>query len=168
MSLSLKKQFEVRLTGTTLSFVGQDYKNNGRRQLVPCPEGEIIGQNFHGHIMPAGIDHQMVRADGVTEINASYGFALDDGRRLYIRAKGIRTVPKELAETVKSGGAVDPRLFYYVTTPQIEVYDESLRWMSEKIFVCDGVRLPDAVLLTYYSVEQVNDHPALTGGQGEP
>ena len=33
--------------------------------------------------------------------------------------------------------------------------------MTRKIFVCEGTRLPDAVLLTYYSVEQVNDHPAL-------
>ena len=33
--------------------------------------------------------------------------------------------------------------------------------MTKKIFVCDAVRLPDAVLLTYYTVEQVNDHPAL-------
>ena len=35
------------------------------------------------------------------------------------------------------------------------LYDESLKWMTEKIFVCDGTRLPDAVLLTYYTVEQV-------------
>ena len=161
MSLSLKKQFEVRLTGTSLALVGQDYENSGRRQLVPCPEGEIIGPDFHGHIMPAGIDHQLVRADGVTEINAAYGFELDDGRKLYIHVEGIRTVPKDLVETVKSGGAVDPKLFYYVTTPKFEVYDESLKWMTEKIFVCDGTRLPDAVLLTYYTVEQVNDHPAL-------
>lgn len=161
MSLSLKKQFEVRLTGTSLALVGQDYENNGRRQLVPCPEGEIIGPDFHGHIMPAGIDHQLVRADGVTEINAAYGFELDDGRKLYIHVEGIRTVPKDKVETVKSGGAVDPKLFYYVTTPKFEVYDESLKWMTEKIFVCDGTRLPDAVLLTYYTVEQVNDHPAL-------
>jgi hypothetical protein len=111
--------------------------------------------------MPAGIDHQLVRSDGVAEINASYGFQLDDGRTLYIHVEGIRTVPKEYAETVKAGGAVDPKLFYYVTTPRFEVYDESLKWMTEKIFVCDGTRLPDAVLLTYYTVEQVNDHPAL-------
>ena len=82
-------------------------------------------------------------------------------RTLYIHVEGIRTVPKEYAETVKAGGAVDPKLFYYVTTPKFEVYDESLKWMTEKIFVCDGTRLPDAVLLTYYTVEQVNDHPAL-------
>lgn len=161
MSLSLKKQFEVRLTGCTTTLCGQDYEHNGRRQLVPCPEGEITGPDFHGYIMPAGIDHQLVRSDGVAEINASYGFQLDDGRTLYIHVEGIRTVPKEYAETVKAGGAVDPKLFYYVTTPKFEVYDESLKWMTEKIFVCDGTRLPDAVLLTYYTVEQVNDHAAL-------
>ena len=111
----------------------------------------------------AGSSGQAVgfREDGTAEINASYGFRLDDGRSLYIHVEGIRTVPPEKAEDVKQGKPVDPKLFYYVTTPKIEVYDESLAWMTRKIFVCEGTRLPDAVLLTYYSVEQVNDHPAL-------
>lgn len=163
MTLALKKAFEVRLTNTVAVLCGQNYGINGRRQLVNCPEGEITGPDFHGYIMSAGIDHQIIRDDGTCEINASYGFRLDDGRTLYIHAEGIRTVPAELAETVKSGGAVDPKQFYYVTTPKFEVYDESLLWMTKKIFVCDGTRLPDAVLLTYYTVEQVNDHPALSG-----
>ena len=123
--------------------------------------GKIIGPDFHGRILSAGIDHQLIREDGTAEINASYGFRLDDGRSLYIHVEGIRTVPPEKAEDVKQGKPVDPKLFYYVTTPKIEVYDESLAWMTRKIFVCEGTRLPDAVLLTYYSVEQVNDHPAL-------
>lgn len=161
MSLSLKKVFEVRLTGFSTTVCGQNYEDCGRRQLIACLEGEITGPDFHGSIMPAGIDHQIIRKDGVCEINASYGFQLDDGRSLYIHAEGIRTVPEELAEAVKSGKAVDPKAFYYVTAPKIETYDESLRWMTRKIFVCDGTRLPDAVLLAYYTVEQVNDHPAL-------
>ena len=163
MSLSLKKQFEVSLSlkNAKSDVCGIDFDNTGKRVLVPCPEGELTGPDFHGTIMAGGIDHQLVRADGVTEINASYGFRLDDGRSLYIHVEGLRAVPAELVETVKAGGAVDPKQFYYVTTPKFEVYDDSLRWMTQKIFVCDAVRLPDAVLLTYYTVEQVNDHPAL-------
>lgn len=162
MSLSLKKQFEVRLGLVAPSeVVGCDYDGAGKRVLVPCPDGELTGPDFHGTMMCAGIDHQVVRADGVTEINASYGFKLDDGRAVYIHVEGIRAVPDELVETVKAGGAIDPKQFYYVTTPTFEVYDESLKWMTKKIFVCDAVRLPDAVLLTYYTVEQVNGHPAL-------
>ena len=86
---------------------------------------------------------------------------MDDGRSIYITAQGVRRVPEELAEKVKNGEPVDPKQFYFVTVPKFEVYDDSLRWLSEKIFVCDGTRLPDSVLLTYYSVEQTNDHPAL-------
>ena len=77
------------------------------------------------------------------------------------KVEELRAKFEELVETVKEGGAIDPKQFYYVTTPKFEVYDESLAWMTKKIFVCDAVRLPDAVLLTYYTVEQVNDHPAL-------
>ena len=162
MSISLKKVFEVKVTNFSATFCGEDYETNGRRQLVYCPEGEITGPDFHGYIMPGGIDHQIIRKNGMCEVNIAYGFKLDDGRSIYISGQGIRTVPPELAETVKSGGAVDPKQFYYVTSPKFEVYDDSLRWLTEKIFVCDGTRLPDAVLLTYYAVEQVNDHPALS------
>ena len=161
MSLTLKKAFEVRLTNVESTVCGQDYDHNGRRQLVYCPEGEITGPDFHGHIMPAGIDHQIIRSDGSCEASVAYGFQLDDGRSIYITAQGVRRVPEELAEKVKNGEPVDPKQFYFVTVPKFEVYDDSLRWLSEKIFVCDGTRLPDSVLLTYYSVEQTNDHPAL-------
>lgn len=161
MSLSLKKQFEIRLTNVSTSVVGENYDVNGRRQLVACPEGEIIGPDFHGTMMPAGIDHQIIRPDGACEASISYGFKLDDGRGIFIKAKGARRVPKELVENVKTGKPVDPREFYFVQVPEIEVYDESLFWLMEKQFVVDGTRLPDSVLLTYYSVEQENDHPAL-------
>ena len=161
MSLTLKKAFEVKLTNVQATVCGQDYDHNGRRQLVYCPEGEITGPDFHGHIMPAGIDHQIIRSDGSCEASIAYGFQLDDGRSIYITAQGVRRVPEDLAEKVKNGEPVDPKQFYFVTIPKFEVYDDSLRWLSEKIFVCDGTRLPDSVLLTYYSVEQTNDHPAL-------
>ncbi len=161
MSLTLKKAFEVKLTNVQATVCGQDYDHNGRRQLVYCPEGEITGPDFHGHIMPAGIDHQIIRSDGSCEASIAYGFQLDDGRSIYITAQGVRRVPEDLAEKVKNGEPVDPKQFYFVTVPKFEVYDDSLRWLSEKIFVCDGTRLPDSVLLTYYSVEQTNDHPAL-------
>lgn len=79
MSISLKRQFEIRLTGVTTELCGVQFPGAGRRQLVPCPEGEIIGPDFHGRILSAGIDHQLIREDGTAEINASYGFRLDDG-----------------------------------------------------------------------------------------
>lgn len=161
MSISLKKAFEVKLWGFSVALCGEDYSGAGRRQIVPCPEGEIIGPDFRGSILPGGIDHQVIRNDGVCEISAAYGFRFEDGRSLYIKAEGIRVPPAELVDTIKLGKGIDPKLFYYITTPKIETYDESLLWMNNKVFVCDAVRLPDAVLLTYYTVEQVNDHPAL-------
>lgn len=156
MSISLKKQFEVRLAidPNAAEVCGTDYEGAGKRILIPCAAGELTGSDFHRFIMAGGVDHQVVRKDGVVVINASYGFKLDDGRSIYIHVDGIRVVPDEFVETVKSGGSVDPKLVYYVTTPRFEVYDESLQWMTKRIFVCDAVRLPDAVLQTYYTVEQ--------------
>ena len=74
MSISLKRQFEIRLTGVTTELCGVQFPGAGRRQLVPCPEGEIIGPDFHGRILSAGIDHQLIREDGTAEINAASGW----------------------------------------------------------------------------------------------
>ena len=96
----------------------------------------------------------MIRPNGVAELSARYGVRLDDGRSFYIENNGIRTVPPEYVEEVLNGGFVDPELYYFVTTPKIEVYDDSLRWMEQHVFVCKATRKPDAVIIQYYLVEK--------------
>ena len=62
-------------------------------------------------------------------------------------------VPKEYVSAVKNGEFIDPKLYYFCTRPVFEVYDRRLDWLNEKVFVCCATRLPDQVILGYYTVE---------------
>ena len=137
--------------------VGQDEKN-GRRQLIPIIGGRVVGVDMDGNPMegtclPGGVDSQVIRPDGKCELSARYAIKLNDGRSFYIQNDGIRTVPKEYVSKVVNGEFIDPSIYYFATTPKFEAYDDTLRFLEEKVFVCKAKRNPDSVEISYYVVE---------------
>lgn len=154
MEPKLKKAFEIRCSLAKPTFIGQDSKV-GRRQLIAITGGELIGfaLPWHGTVLPCGVDSQVVRPNGKAELSARYGVKLDDGRSFYIQNDGIRTVPAEYVETVLSGGIAPAEVYYCVTKPEFEIYDDSLSILNEKFFIVNATRFPDSILLEYYMVE---------------
>jgi len=150
----LVKAFVIKARVDKPVLIGQDNKV-GRRQLIAIIDGELIGEALpiNGTILPDGIDSQVVRPDGRAELSARYGIKLDDGRSFYIQNDGIRTVPTEYVETVLSGGIAPSDVYYCCTTPQFEIYDESLSILKNRIFICYAIRHPDSIQLDYYMVE---------------
>lgn len=147
------KAFEIRCSLCPPSFIGQDNKS-GRRQLIRISGGELTGfaLPWHGTVLPDGVDSQVVRPNGTAELSARYGVRLDSGAGFYIQNDGIRTVPAEYAETVLSGGIAPAEVYYCVTKPSFEVYDDSLNVLTEKVFVCTATRYPDSICLEYYMI----------------
>ncbi len=158
----LQKQFEIRVEVASPVLVGQD-EHAGRRQLIPILSGTLTGApegrypELRGTVLPGGVDSQVIRPDGRCELSARYGVRLEggewDGAAFYIENNGFRTVPAEYVPQVLSGGFVDPSLYYFCTTPQFEIYDSRLGWLKERLYICSATRLPDAVILGYYTVE---------------
>lgn len=153
MQPKLIKAFEIRCNVAKPSFIGQD-QISGRRQLIAITSGELLGAAlpWHGTVLPDGIDSQVVRPNGRAELSARYGVRLDDGASFYIQNDGIRTVPPEYIETVLSGGIAPSDVYYCVTRPTFEVYDERLNVLNDKIFICAATRYPDSISLEYYMV----------------
>ena len=96
--------------------------------------------------------HPSARSAAVQQLSARYGVRLHDGRSFYIQNDGIRTVPGEYVETVLSGGIAPAEVYYCVTRPQFEIYDESLEILNERVFICNATRYPDSISLEYYMV----------------
>ena len=147
------KAFEIRCSVGAPSFIGQDGKS-GRRQLIRINSGELTGfaLPWHGTVLPDGVDSQVVRPNGRAELSARYGVKLDTGASFYIQNDGIRTVPPEYVETVLSGGIAPAEVYYCVTTPSFEIYDDSLSVLMDKVFICNATRYPDSICLEYYMV----------------
>lgn len=148
----LDEVFSINVKVDKPILVGQD-DIVGRRQLIPIISGELIGKDIHGIVLPGGVDSQIIRPDGTCDLSARYGIKLDDGTGFYIENIGIRTVPNEYIELVKKGEFIDPSLYYFCTTPKFEVYNEELKWLTQSIFICKATRLPNSVILKFYSIK---------------
>lgn len=51
----------------------------GERRIVPITGGRFEGPRLRGRVLPGGADRQLVRADGVRELDALYELETDDG-----------------------------------------------------------------------------------------
>lgn len=149
--INCEEVFRVEVVVDKPIVVGQD-EIVGRRQLIPILSGEVKGNGFKGKVLPGGVDSQIIRPDGKCELSARYAIQLDDGAAIYIENNGIRTVPTEYVEDVKSGKFVDPEVYYFRTVPTFETYSEKYKWIMNCIFVCYATRLTDKVLIKFYKI----------------
>lgn len=149
--IGFEELFSIKIAVDKPIVVGQD-EIVGRRQLIPILAGKVNGSNFKGIVLPGGVDSQIIRPDGKCELSARYAIQLDDGATIYIENNGVRTVPTEYVEDVKTGKFVDPNVYYFRTIPTFETYDAKYKWMMNCIFVCYATRLPENVLLKFYKV----------------
>ncbi|AWV20740.1 Hypothetical protein HVIM_04097 (plasmid) [Roseomonas mucosa] len=51
----------------------------GERRMVPITGGEFRGPRLRGKVLPGGADRQLVRRDGVRQLNALYELQTEDG-----------------------------------------------------------------------------------------
>ena len=51
----------------------------GERRMVPILSGSFEGSRLRGTILPGGVDWQIIRPDGVAEIEAHYSLQTEDG-----------------------------------------------------------------------------------------
>lgn len=128
----------------------------GVRRMIPILGGEVSGPRIKGRILPGGADYQLIRSDGVAELQARYAIETEEGHRIYVENSGLRHGPAEAMERLRRGEPVDPALIYFRTTTKFEVEiserTENYSWLTRQIFVCAGVRHPDRVQIAVYQV----------------
>ena len=124
----------------------------GRRRIVPILGGCIEGKAFSGSVLPGGNDVQLIRGDGVAEIAARYGIALDGGGSLFVENKGVRHGPPETLAALARGERVDSSLIYFRTQLRFSTDVATLAWLERDLFVGAGMRLPDGVRIDIYRV----------------
>jgi hypothetical protein len=124
----------------------------GRRRIIPISGGRFRGERLCGRVLAGGADWQIVRADGVAELDARYTLETEDGALIYVRNRGYRHGPREVLERLAAGEDVDPALYYMRTTPLFESGDERYAWLNRIVAVASGARRPAAVELDVFEV----------------
>jgi hypothetical protein len=107
--------------------VGQS--DAGRRQFIPITGGRFIGDGIKGEVLAGGADWQLVRPDGVLEVNALYAIRTDDGVTIEVDNRGV-IVP---AAPAAANQPAQPA--YVRTTPRFHAPQGKYDWLNKGIFV---------------------------------
>lgn len=88
---------------------------HGERRYVPLGGGTVDGPELAGTLVEGGVDWQVQRADGVTEIAAHYVIRATDGALIEVQSEGLRHGPPEIMSRLARGEAVAPGEYFFRT-----------------------------------------------------
>jgi hypothetical protein len=125
----------------------------GRRRIINITGGRFSGERLSGRVLPGGADWQVIRADGVADLDARYTLETEDGALIYVRNHGLRHGPPEVLRRLAAGEPVDPSIYYMRTTPLFETGDARYAWLNRIVCVASGTRRPSAVELEVFEVK---------------
>src|ERR1700756_1196617 len=151
MTPALETKYVFTITAHVGEVTSAGDIGTGVRRIVPILGGEVRGK-VNGKFCAAGADFQIIRPNGLMEIEAKYAFETDDGAVVYVENKGMRFGPVELLQKLKRGEPVDPKLIYFRTVPKFETGHEKYRWLMERIFVGSAARHADRVVIDVHQV----------------
>ncbi|OIN59995.1 hypothetical protein BLX24_07750 [Arsenicibacter rosenii] len=136
--------------------IGQPYivgeTAHGLRRIIPITGGTIEGPQLKGTILPGGADWQIVRKDGVAEVEAHYQFRTDDGVTVYIKNVGLRVATPEVAARIGRGEQVSPSEYYFRTAPKFEAPAGKYAWLNDALYIANAFRNPDNVVIEIWQV----------------
>ncbi|GMA21223.1 DUF3237 family protein [Arsenicicoccus piscis] len=124
------------------------------RRVVPIRGGQVHGTGVSGRVLAGGADFQLLVADTAAHLEARYLIDLDDGTRLYVDNRAIRSASPEDSAALARGEAVDPDRVYFRCAPRLAAaVDGPWAWVHERIFVGVGRRAPRGVTIEFFVVE---------------
>jgi hypothetical protein len=149
--VNLRPLFKAEITLAPAQELG--HSPLGRRRIINITGGRFSGERLSGRVLPGGADWQVIRTDGVADLDARYTLETNDGALIYVHNKGYRHGPPDVLKKLSSGQDVDPSLYYMRTTPWFETGDARYAWLNRIVCVGTGARRPAAVELEIFEVQ---------------
>jgi hypothetical protein len=142
--------FEAHVTVDPLLDLGNVGK--GGRRIIPITGGQFAGPQIRGEVVSGGADWQILRSDGVAELEARYTLRTDDGALIYVRNLALRHGPAEVVAALAAGRPVDPASYYFRGATFFETSAVRYAWITKNIIVCTGEREPAGVKIKFYQL----------------
>jgi hypothetical protein len=124
----------------------------GERRVVDIVGGRVEGPGLNGIVVPGGADWQLVRADGVVDIDAHYALLMDDGARVEVVSSGLRSGPPDVLQALHRGETVDPSAYFFRTFIRFQTGAPRLAHLNRTLAVSIGARRDASVELTLHRV----------------
>ncbi len=125
---------------------------HGRRRVIPILGGTFIGERLSGIVLGGANDYQIIRRDGVLELQARYIIETASKALIFVENNGLRDGPTELLAAQARGESVDPAQIYFRALPRFETAAPEFQWLTRRLFVCTGARFPDRVELEFFEI----------------
>jgi Protein of unknown function (DUF3237) len=136
--------------GTLLSIGGVPH---GVRRTALLGGGTFEGPRLRGTILPdCSADWQLLRSDGVLEMDLRFTLRTDDGALISMRSFGLRHGPPEVIAAIGRGETVDPSSYYFRTMPRFETAHPQYSFLNRLIAVATGDRRPEGPIYTIHEV----------------
>lgn len=126
-------------------------EGSGRR-IGNIPDGTFEGERLRGTVLAGGTDWQILRGDGVVQLDARIVLETDDGAHIAMTYVGLRHGPAEVMERLGRGEPVDPSSYYFRIVPSFATSDPRYEWLNRIVGIGTGHRLPDGPI---YAVHEV-------------
>jgi Protein of unknown function (DUF3237) len=125
----------------------------GRRRIVPITGGEFSGPDMRGAVLGGGADWQIIRSDGVAELEARYTLRCDDGALIQARNMALRHGPPAVIAELAAGRPVAPDSYYFRGATFFETGAARYAWLTQHIVICTGHREPHLVNVEFYKID---------------
>jgi len=122
----------------------------GERRVVGILGGTFEGSGLRGEVLSGGADWQIVRSDGVLDLDARYALREQAGGVVRVLSQGYRHGPAEVLEALGRGEDVDPAKYFFRTIMRFETGAPYLEWLNRTIAVATAKREAQRVLLSAY------------------
>lgn len=123
----------------------------GERRCIPIIGGRLYGR-LNGRVLAGGADWQMLRPDGIADLDARYMLETDAGAHVEVHSRGLRVSSPTVMARMAAGERVEPSAYYMRTALRFETAAPDLQWLVGRLAVGFGERLPDLVRLTVCAV----------------
>jgi Protein of unknown function (DUF3237) len=125
----------------------------GERRVVAITGGRFDSDDgWRGVVLPGGADWQLLRGDGVLEVDARYLLQDESGARVQVLSQGLRHGPPEVIAALARGEVVDPSQYYFRTVMRFEAAAEAVAHLNHVVAVGIGAREARLVRLKVFAV----------------
>jgi len=145
--MTIRVEFLMRLAVDVGEVVSMGAAPLGERRMVPILGGTFEGAGLGGVVLP-GTDWQIVRDDGVLDIDARYALREERGGLVRVVSQGYRHASSGILAALARGEDVDPAAYFFRTVMRFETGAPYLAWLNRTIAVATAERKARQVLLS--------------------
>jgi Protein of unknown function (DUF3237) len=149
MNTRLLMLMQVKV-GTPLNIGAVPY---GTRRIASLSGGTFEGPRLRGTILAgSSADWQLLRSDGVLEMDLRCTLQTDDGVVISMSSFGLRHGPPEVIAAIGRGETVDPATYYFRTLPRFETAHPAYSFLNRLVTVAKGDRRREGPIYTIHEV----------------